>query len=145
MQGPLGVVAAAVTPVFMVSATAILIGGVSAKHQALADRLRLLMTEYRYPQTSEARKQNVLAQVKLFRRRLRYATLSHLGLYIATACFISVAMIISLSAATASALKLTLPFFISGVFLLLGAVLTEVLELLLANKTLDLETGNTSS
>ncbi len=86
MQGPLGVVAVAVTPVVMVSATAILIGGVSAKHQALADRLRLLMAEFRSPQTSEARKQSVLAQVKLFRRRLKYATLSHLGLYVAAAC-----------------------------------------------------------
>ncbi len=54
-------------------------------------------------------------------------------------------MIISLSTATASALKLTLPVFIAGVFLLLGAVLTEVLELLLANKTLDLETGSKPS
>lgn len=54
-------------------------------------------------------------------------------------------MIISLSTATAFALKLTLPFFIAGVFLLLGAVVTEVLELLLADKTLDLETESTPS
>lgn len=145
MQGPLGIVATAVTPVVMVSATAILIGGVNAKHQALADRVRLLMAEFRNPQTSEARKRNVLMQVKLFRRRLRYATLSHLGLYVAAACFITMVMIISLSTATASALKLTLPFFIAGVSLLLGAVLTEVLELLLANKTLDLEIDRTPS
>ncbi len=145
MDGPLGVVTIALTPVVLVSATAILIGGVNAKHQALADRLRLLMAEFRNPRTSETRRQNVLLQVKLFRRRLQYATLSHLGLYVAAACFISMVMIISLSTATASALKLTLPFFISGVFLLLGAVLTEVLELLLANKTLDLETGRKPS
>ena len=129
----------------MVSATAILISGVNAKHQALADRLRLLMAEFRHPQTPEARKQNVLAQVKLFRRRLKYATVSHLGLYVAVACFISMVMIVSVSTATAYALKLTLPLFIAGVTLLLGAVLSEVLELLLANKTLDLEMGSTPS
>lgn len=78
-QGPLDIVAAAVTPAVMVSATAILISGVNSKHQALADRLRLLTAEFRNPLTADARRQNVLAQMKLFRRRLKYVTLSHVA------------------------------------------------------------------
>lgn len=54
-------------------------------------------------------------------------------------------MIISVTTATAYAVKFTLPLFFAGVFLLLGAVLAEVLELLLASKTLDMEMGGTLS
>ncbi len=138
-QGPLAVVAAAVTPVVMISATAILIGGVSAKHQSLSDRLRALTAEYRLPETSDHRKAGIRTQLRLFRRRVRYVTLAHLGLYLAVACFIGMVMVISLSPMTGSGTRLTLPMFISGVLLLLGAVVSEVLELLLASRTLELE------
>jgi hypothetical protein len=47
IDNPLQVVASAVTPVVLVSATAILIGGVNARHVAIADRIRSLTAEFR--------------------------------------------------------------------------------------------------
>ncbi|MDQ6665499.1 MAG: DUF2721 domain-containing protein [Acidobacteriota bacterium] len=145
MQGPLGVVAVAITPVVMISATAILISGVSAKHQSLADRARQLMTEYRLSGTTPERKENIVRQMELFRRRLHHAMLAHLGLYFAVACFIGMIVAISLIPVTESAAQLTLPLFLAGVLLLLGAVIMEVLELLLAGKTLGVETNQISN
>ena len=90
-------------------------------------------------QTSAERKSSIAAQLRLFRRRVKYVTLAHLGLYLAVACFIGMVMVIGLSPVTGSWARLTLPMFISGVLLLLSAVVSEVLELLLASRTLDLE------
>jgi len=140
----MGVVAVAITPVVMISATAILIGGVGAKHQSLSDRVRQLMTEHRPPETTAERKENIARQIELFRRRLLHALLAHLGLYFAVACFTGMVMVIVLMPVTESAARLTLPLFVAGVLLLLGAVIMEVLELLLAEKTLRLETNQIS-
>ncbi|MDQ2898580.1 MAG: DUF2721 domain-containing protein [Acidobacteriota bacterium] len=145
MQGPLGVVAVAIAPVVMISATAVLIGGVSAKHQSMGDRVRQLMTEYRREETTVGRKENNARQIDLFRRRLRHAMLAHLGLYFAVSCFIGMVMAIVSMPVTESAARLTMPLFVAGVLLLLGAVIMEVLELLLAGKTLSLETDQFSN
>ncbi len=52
IDDPLQVVASAVTPVVLVSATAILIGGVNSRHISISDRIRSLTAEYRNPGTT---------------------------------------------------------------------------------------------
>ncbi len=138
-QGPLALVASAVTPVVMVSATAILISGVNSKHISLADRLRNLTAEYRSPATTERRRQNILAQTMVFQRRLRLATIAHMSLYAATACFIVMVLVISLTPIRQAFVAVTLPFFLAGVILLFTAVVTEIIELRSAAKTVALE------
>ncbi len=138
-QGPLALVASAVTPVVMVSATAILISGVNAKHISLADRLRSLAVEYRALATTDRRRQNILAQTLIFQRRLRLATVAHMALYSATACFIAMVLVISLTPIRQAFVAVTLPFFLAGVILLFTAVVGEIMELRWAAKTMALE------
>lgn len=143
IQEPLQVVTAAVTPVVMISATAILIGAVNSKHQGLSDRLRSLTAEVRHDATPEARRTNVRSQIVLFERRLRYVSIAHISLFCATACFISMVMVISFTVKLVTLVVATLPSFMAGVILLLVAVVVEIAELRLARETIALEIAST--
>jgi hypothetical protein len=140
---PVKVVTTAVAPVVMISATAILISGISSKHQSLSDRLRQLTAEYRNPQTSEDRRLNLQAQIPLFQQRIHFVARAHICLFCATACFVSMVLVLAFTQRISVLLSWTLPSFLIGVVLLLLAVVFEILELLLAGKTLHLETENT--
>ena len=56
----LRVLAAAVTPVVLVSAAAILVSTVNARYIAISDRMRSLAQEYRQP-TADPRRRDVIA------------------------------------------------------------------------------------
>ena len=139
VEDPLRVVTAAVTPVVMISASAILISGINSKHQALSDRVRGLAAEFRETDTSMVRKENILDQIRFFRRRLRYVAIAHISLYCATACFVAMVMVISFTIRVSTLVAATLPFFMAGVVLLLIAVGFEIRELRMSNETMRLE------
>ena len=145
MQGddPVKIVTTAVAPVVMISATAILISGISSKHQSLSDRLRALAAEYRNPQTGDDRRVNLRAQIQLFQKRIRYVSRAHISLFCATACFVSMVLVLAFTQRISTLIFWTLPSFLAGVILLLCAVLYEILELLLAGRTLRLEITGT--
>src|SRR5579862_4482129 len=90
-------ISAAVTPVVMISANAILISAISSKHQSMSDRLRALTAEWRNEATPVARREVIAAQVRLFNKRLVWVTWSHIVLYTATACFIAMVIVIAVS------------------------------------------------
>ena len=139
IEDPLRVVTAAVTPVVMISATAILISGINSKHQSLSDRVRALSAEHRSGQASDERKRNIRAQIRFFRRRLRFIAIAHIALYGATACFIAMVIVISVTVKIAPLVSATLPFFMAGVVLLFTAVGYEIRELRMSNETMNLE------
>src|SRR5580693_9179236 len=95
-------IAAAVTPVVMISANAILIGSISSKHQAMSDRVRSLTAEWRSPGTSAARRDSIRAQVQMFTLRIAWISRAHYLLYVATACFIAMVLVIALTPVIAS-------------------------------------------
>jgi hypothetical protein len=133
-QTTMAAIAAAVTPVVMISANAILIGSISSKHQAMSDRLRILTAEWRNPGTSTARRDSIRAQVQLFTLRIAWISRAHFILYVATACFLAMVLAIALSLPLVS-----LPLLLAGVILMLTAILFELLELRKARPTMDLE------
>jgi hypothetical protein len=139
MQGPLSIIALAVTPAVMISATAILIGTVSTKHGSMADRLRALMTEYRQPDITADRRRNIEAQCRLFKRRLKMITNAHLSLYIAVGFFILMVLAIGVSSSAAASQWILYPLFLCGTCALGYGVVLEVMELRLADRTLHLE------
>jgi hypothetical protein len=139
IEDPLRVVTAAVTPVVMISASAILISGINSKHQSLSDRVRGLAAEHRLVASTSVRKENIRNQIGFFRRRLRYVYIAHVSLYCATACFVAMVMVISFTVKAASLVSATLPFFMAGVLLLLIAVSFEIRELRLSSETMRLE------
>ena len=132
-------IAAAVTPVVMISANAILIGAISSKHQAMSDRLRTLAAEWRTPGVSGPRRDSIRAQIQLFTLRIAWISRAHFLLYVATACFLAMVMVIALTPAWPRLEWLSLPLLLGGVLLMLLAIVLELLELRRARATIELE------
>ncbi len=142
-QGPtattMAAIAAAVTPVVMISANAILISAISSKHQAMSDRLRILTAEWRSQDTSAVRRDSIRTQVELFSARIAWISRSHFLLYVATACFLAMVLAIALSFE-----PITLPLLLAGVVLMLAAIFLELLDLRKARATIELESREVS-
>jgi len=139
---PLKVVATAVTPVVMVSATAILISGVNARYISISERVRALAREYRDPMTPDVRQRNIRRQTRVFHRRLRLVSWAARVLYAAAGSFAAVALLISLSVSRQTLLRATLALFLVGLALIVIAIVLQSLELQQSNKTIDLESAD---
>jgi hypothetical protein len=135
-------IAAAVSPVVMISANAILIGGISAKHEAMAGRLRTLTAEWRSPATEPARRTMIRAQVLLFEERFLWITRAHIALYVATACFISVVITIAVTSVLEREPRTALPLLLTGMGLTLAAIFLELLDLRKAHATILIESSD---
>jgi hypothetical protein len=142
MQTPLRVITAAVTPVVMITSTAILIGGIANRHTSLSDRTRQLAAEFRNPGTSLERRRNIEAQIAIFHQRLLYTRRAHLWLHFSIACFIAMTIVIGLTTISATWSTVALPIFVLGVGLMLASIILAAIELRLSSRTIDLETCN---
>ncbi len=138
--GAMASIAAAVTPVVMISANAILIGAISSKHEAMSDRLRALTAEWRDAGTTAARRDSIRAQVGLFTQRIAWISRAHYLLYVATACFIAMVIAIAMTPVIESWASFSLPLLIGGVLLMLIAIVLELLDLRQARATIAIET-----
>jgi hypothetical protein len=136
-QTAMAAIAAAVTPVVMISANAIPIGAISSKHQAMSDRLRTLSAEWRSPEATAARRDSIRAQVQLFTLRIAWISRAHFLLYVATACFLAMVPVIALMPVTDTGLSL--PLMLCGVSLMLLAIFLELLDLRKARATIEIE------
>src|SRR3984957_14898588 len=136
-QTAMAAIAAAVTPVVMISANAILIGAISSKHQAMSDRLRTLSAEWRSPEATAARRDSIRDQVQLFTLRIAWISRAHFLLYVATACFLAMVPVIALMPVTDTGLSL--PLMLCGVSLMLLAIFLELLDLRKARATIEIE------
>jgi len=132
-------IAAAVTPVVMISANAILIGAISSKHQSMSDRLRALTAEYRNPDTPAERRAAIAPQVRLFDERLRWVTWSHIVLYAATAFFILMVIDIAISASVEDWKDISVAMLIAGVTLMFTGIVLELFDLAKARRTVRIE------
>jgi hypothetical protein len=139
---PLKIVATAVTPVVMVSATAILISGSNARYTSISDRVRTLTQEFRQPGTSTERRSNIRQQIAIFHRRLHLVSWAARALYGAVACFVVIALLISLSLSKTILLEAAPWLFLLGLVLIAGAILLQLLELQQSNRTIDLESAD---
>lgn len=132
----LQVLAAAVTPVVLVSATAILISGVNSRYIAVADRMRALAHEYRDEQCPLTRRAVISQQMETFRARIDLVAWAVRALYASVGCFITDAMIISATAWRSALENATLPFFLLGIALILIGITLELIELQLSGRTI---------
>jgi hypothetical protein len=132
-------ISAAVTPVVMISANAILISAISAKHQSMSDRMRALTAEWRNAATPAARRETIADQLSLFDQRLNWITWSHIILYAATACFIAMVIVIAVSPSIEALSGASLWLLIAGVALMFVGILLELLDLARARATVQLE------
>jgi hypothetical protein len=139
---PLSVVATAVTPVVMVSATAILISSVNGRYVSVADRVRSLAREYREPDTTPGRRKNIRLQMMVFQRRLRLVSWATRVLYAAVGCFIAVALLITGSVSRQILSGAALVTFLVGLVLTASGIVLQLLELQHANRTINLESAD---
>jgi hypothetical protein len=139
LQDTQAAISAAVTPVVMISANAILISAISSKHQSMSDRLRALTAEWRNATTAVTRREAIADQVRIFDVRLRWVTLSHIVLYTATACFIAMVIVIAVSPALEALSGASLGLLIAGLALMFMGILLELLDLAKARATVGLE------
>ena len=142
---PMQVLAAAVTPVVLVSATAILISGVNSRYIAIADRMRVLAGEFRSPSCTAARRTRICAQIRIFAIRIRLVAWAVRALYAAVACFVAMVMLISATLWRQMLQATTLPLFVLGTVLIFAAIICELFELYLANRTIGLEVSDISA
>lgn len=139
VQDTQAAISAAITPVVMISANAILLNAITSKHQSMSDRLRALTAEWRNAATPATRREAIVDQLKLFDERLRWITWSHIILYLATACFIAMVIVIAVSAALEALSGVLLGLLIAGVGLMFVGILLELLDLAKARATVGLE------
>ena len=142
VQDTQAAISAAVTPVVMISANAILISTITSKHQSMSDRLRALTAEWRNAATPVTRREAISLQLRLFDERLRWVTWSHIILYMATACFIAMVIAIAVSPRLEALSGASLGLLIAGVALMFLGILLELLDLAKARATVRLEVND---
>jgi len=136
---PLQVLAAAVTPVVLVSATAILVSGVNSRYISIADKMRQLAQEFRAGHCTPERRASIVAQMRIFNSRIFLVAWAERVLYASVGCFITVAMVISATLWKKPLEAVTLPLFTTGILMILAAIIFQLLELHLSNRTIALE------
>jgi hypothetical protein len=135
----LRVLAAAVTPVVLVSSVAILIGTVNARYSAISDRMRSLAQEYR-DRANPSRREVIAREMATFRFRVRLVSWAERTLYASVGCFTSVALIITATFWRTVLEAASLPIFTAGIMLVMVAIVLQLLELQQSNRTLLLDT-----
>jgi len=136
---PLQVLAAAVTPVVLVSAAAILVSGVNSRYISIADKMRTLTHEFRAPDCAPARRTAIVAQIRIFKSRISLVAWAVRVLYASVGCFTTVVMVISATLWHKTLEAVTLPLFATGILMILAAIICQLLELHLSNRTIALE------
>ncbi len=127
-------IATAVAPIVMVSATGLLFIGVQTKNPHLADRVRDLMREYREAISCKdtERREATVAQIVLFERRIRLSQRALESLYGAIVSFVMTTLLLAVApwtGQTAVPSAVTAGIFIFGTASLLLALVLEFLEM----------------
>jgi hypothetical protein len=138
----LQVLAAAVTPVVLVSATAILISGINSRYISISDRLRALAHEYREPTCPAERRAIIVREIRTFETRMHLMSWAVRALYSAVAAFIVDALIISATLWRQMLAIATLPLFVAGILLVLFALTCQLFELNSSDRTIALEVSD---
>jgi uncharacterized protein DUF2721 len=140
--GFLSLISAAVTPVVMISACAVLIMGIATKHAGLSDRARALAAEYRATSEESGRRPVLRRELREFMRRAVLSWLAHCLIYSAAITFSATVLVALLALRRPVWGAPTVGLFILGTVLLVAALILEFTELLLAQATLRWETSD---
>ncbi len=137
-------ITSAIAPIVMVSAAGLLSMGVQSKNLHLADRVRMLMTEYRTltPEVAnQQRRDQIVVQLVLFKRRIGLSQRALELIYIAMVAFVLTSLLLAATPwiGSAVAAPLTGGVFVLGVLLLLAALVLEFWEMHLGMRTVDIE------
>src|SRR5688500_15729971 len=132
------VIGAAVIPAAMITACAVLLQGLWAEHRGLADRIRSCSAELRAADLGSRRRRSLLAQLPVFRSRMRLVTRAALCGTAAVACYVVLVLMLALEDLQRVRILFML-VFMGGAALLLLAVSLLFVDVLLASRTIDIE------
>jgi hypothetical protein len=132
----------AVAPVVMVSAAGILLTGVQGLNLHLADRIRGMTAELRLVDTADARRAQIREQIPLLYQRIRLTQWALTMLYAAIFCFMmtSLFLVSSLWIGLRVLPPVTTLMFAAGVAVFVVALVFELLEVVHALRTIQIET-----
>ena len=125
----------AVGPAALITTTAILLSGYTAKYSSLSDQMRRTTAEFRSAATQAARRSNLKQQLRLFHRRLTALWGASALLSLALLCFVVTVLVVLVSARAARLGMLGVGSLLLGLVLVAGAVGLELYEIGLARLT----------
>lgn len=133
-------IAAAITPVALISACAALILGINNKHSGISDRIRQAVADCRKEETDSLRRAQLLTQIHIFLVRFRLTWYALVALYAAIVCLsLSVLLIVYSQQHRLTFANGTLLLFIASVVLMLAASFLEIGEVGLSMRSLRAE------
>ena len=133
-------IAAAITPVALISACAALILGINNKHSGISDRIRQAVADSRKEERDSARRAQLLAQVRIFFLRFRLTWYALVALYAAIVCLsLCVLLIVYSQQHRMTFANGTLLLFLASVVLMLVASFLEIMEVGLSTRSLSVE------
>lgn len=130
-------VSLAATPVVLITATAILLSGFSAKYGNISDRLRSLTAEHRHADTPQARHLVLRFQIRIFRQRVSMMWAASACLSSALLLFVGTVLSVIFSARATQLGLAGAAFLVAGLTLIGLAVVLELYELRLARLAVD--------
>jgi hypothetical protein len=128
-------ITAVVGPVALVTSTAIMLSGFTAKYSTLSGQFRLLTAEYRRPDTTPDRRRNLVDQLCLFERRMQAMWACSLFLCLALLSFLTTVLSVYLAERHVSMDRLAAGSLGVGLVLVGAAVAAEICEVALARRT----------
>lgn len=133
----LNLISTAVTPIVLISATAILLSNHTNKYNNISTQMRALTHEYRDKATSEARRATLRRQVNFYQRRIHAMWVASICLYSSLLCFLATVLsLLVISATSLSRLGLVGEISLcAGLTLLFVTVICELVEVRLAVHT----------
>lgn len=133
----LNLISTAVTPIVLISATAILLSNHTNKYNNISTQMRVLTHEYRDRETSEKRRATLRRELSFYQRRIRAMWMASVYLYSALLCFLTTVLsLIVVSATSLASLDLVGEISLCvGVFLVFATVVCELVEVRLALRT----------
>lgn len=133
-------IAAAITPVALISACAALILGINNKHSGISDRIRQAVADARKEEADSPRRNQLMTQVHIFFVRFRLTWYALVALYTAIVCLsLCVLLIVYSQQHKLIFANGTLLLFIVSVALMLLASFLEIGEVGLSMRSLQAE------
>ena len=130
-------ISAAVAPVVLITATAILLSAYSAKYTSLGDRMRTLTAEYRLPETSAERRANIKRQISVFHRRINAMWTASILLSLALLAFLGTVLSVLLALFRGVQLGFAvIATVVMGLAMMVGSVCVELSEIRMARLTI---------
>ncbi len=127
----------AATPVVLITATAILLSGFSAKYGNISDRLRSLTAEHRHADTLQARRLVLRFQIRIFRQRVSMMWAASACLSSALLLFVGTVLSVIFSERAVHLGLAGAAFLVTGLALIGIAITLELYELRLARLAVD--------